>query len=220
MEAAGQKTVFFPSGEAGGCQDAVSAGGFNTFGFLSFLLAAFNIVSLVANNNNNSQNDNNENNDNNNNAQQTLESSVSGQQTVGGRGRRGAWQEGGQADLAVSADLLVRAWLRNQASDQPGCHMLSICRAAPAPPTSSLQRRFVEAGQAGLARALGGPPELQTRYRRAGAAGRAGRDCATLYPHCPDWEAMRAVEAVLYTPARLLLAKYMIPSQNTTTLLI
>ena len=42
----------------------------------------------------------------------------------------------------------------------------------------------------------------------AGAAGRAGRDCATLYPHCPDWEAMRAVEAVLYTPARLLLAKY------------
>lgn len=56
--------VFFPieseGGDGGGCQDAKAGGsGFNTFSFLAFLLAGFNVVSLVSNNNNNRNNNNN-----------------------------------------------------------------------------------------------------------------------------------------------------------------
>ena len=52
--------VFFPTdghgGDGGGCQDATAGGGgFNTFSFLAFLLAGFNAISVVSNNNNNRQ---------------------------------------------------------------------------------------------------------------------------------------------------------------------
>jgi len=85
------QVVFFPTGEteAGGCQDAATGGGgFNTFGFLSFLMAGFNAVSVIASNNNNrNNNNNNRNNQNNNNNFQTQESSVMGMQTVSRRRR-------------------------------------------------------------------------------------------------------------------------------------
>ena len=53
--------VFFPTdnggGDNGGCKDATTGGGgFNTFGFLAFLLAGFNAISVVSNNNNNRNN--------------------------------------------------------------------------------------------------------------------------------------------------------------------
>ena len=53
--------VFFPTdgseGDGGGCQDATAGGGgFNTFSFLAFLLAGFNAISVVSNNNNNREN--------------------------------------------------------------------------------------------------------------------------------------------------------------------
>ena len=64
------------------------SGGFNTFGFLSFLMAGFNAVSVIASNNNNrNNNNNNRNNQNNNNNFQTQESSVMGMQTVSRRRR-------------------------------------------------------------------------------------------------------------------------------------
>ena len=53
--------VFFPTdgngGDGGGCQDSTAGGGgFNTFSFLAFLLAGFNAISVVSNNNNNREN--------------------------------------------------------------------------------------------------------------------------------------------------------------------
>ena len=53
--------VFFPTdgsdGDSAGCQDATAGGGgFNTFSFLAFLLAGFNAISVVSNNNNNREN--------------------------------------------------------------------------------------------------------------------------------------------------------------------
>ena len=50
--------VFFPTdgsgGDNAGCEDSsVGGGGFNTFSFLAFLLAGFNAISVVSNNNNN-----------------------------------------------------------------------------------------------------------------------------------------------------------------------
>ena len=39
-----------------------AGGGFNTFGFLAMMLAAFNAVGLIASNNNNRRNNNNNNN--------------------------------------------------------------------------------------------------------------------------------------------------------------
>ena len=66
----------------------IISGGFNTFGFLSFLMAGFNAVSVIASNNNNrNNNNNNRNNQNNNNNFQTQESSVMGMQTVSRRRR-------------------------------------------------------------------------------------------------------------------------------------
>merc|ERR1711971_56271 len=88
-----EPVVFFPTGDNsadnGGCQDATSGGGgFNTFGFLSFLMAAFNAVSVVSNNiNDRNNNNNNNNNDNNNNNFQDLQSSVMGEQMVRRRRR-------------------------------------------------------------------------------------------------------------------------------------
>ena len=88
------QVVFFPTGDNepdnGGCKDATSGGGgFNTFGFMAFLLAGFNAVSVVSNNNNNrNNNNNNRNNQNNNNNFQTQESSVMGEQMVSRRRKR------------------------------------------------------------------------------------------------------------------------------------
>merc|ERR1719150_448403 len=49
--------------------DATTGGGFNTFGFLSMMIAGYNLVGLIANNGNqnNNNNDNNDNINNNNN---------------------------------------------------------------------------------------------------------------------------------------------------------
>ncbi|XP_023333967.1 ras-related protein RabX [Eurytemora carolleeae] len=51
--------------------DGSTGGGFNTFGFLSMMIAGFNLVGLISNNGNqNNDNNINRNNDNNNNNQQ------------------------------------------------------------------------------------------------------------------------------------------------------
>jgi hypothetical protein len=55
--------IFFPSGEEN-CETSKPAA-FNTFSFLAFVLAAYNLISLIVSNANN--NNNNNNNDNNNN---------------------------------------------------------------------------------------------------------------------------------------------------------
>ena len=121
--------VFFPTedggGDTGGCQDATTGGGgFNTFGFLSFLLAGFNAVSVVSNNNNNrNNNNNNQNNDNNNNNFQTLESSVMGMQMVQRRKRdfdpdyekySNNITQNENTKLYRMADNFMRAWMRNK----------------------------------------------------------------------------------------------------------
>ena len=155
------QVVFFPTGdnepENGGCKDATSGGGgFNTFGFMAFLLAGFNAVSVVSNNNNNrNNNNNNRNNQNNNNNFQTQESSVMGEQMVGGRRKR----DSGLMDLINHpsrpehfnrnvttnnkhvtlnddqkailnlGNVFMRAWLRNKATDSKYCHLKNICEA-------------------------------------------------------------------------------------------
>lgn len=55
--------IFFPTNEEDGCGESTAVGsGFNTFGFLAMMIAAFNAVNLVASNNNNRRNNNNNNN--------------------------------------------------------------------------------------------------------------------------------------------------------------
>ena len=94
------------------------SGGFNTFGFLSFLMAGFNAVSVIASNNNNrNNNNNNRNNQNNNNNFQTQESSVMGMQTVSRRRRSetntsSLFSEEGIGSL-VDLDVLVEMGLVN-----------------------------------------------------------------------------------------------------------
>jgi len=162
----GEKTepvVFFPTGDNsadnGGCQDATSGGGgFNTFGFLSFLMAAFNAVSVVSNNiNDRNNNNNNNNNDNNNNNFQDLQSSVMGEQMVKRRrrsskslmgeflqtkmGNDNEAKSNGRACLGGTVkdrrgntilqigEAFMRSWLRNKVSDNFNCHLRSICEA-------------------------------------------------------------------------------------------
>ncbi len=58
-------------------------GGFNTFGFLSMLLAAYNLVGVVSNNGNqNNDNNINRNNDNNNNNQQVIRTRTTSTKTM------------------------------------------------------------------------------------------------------------------------------------------
>jgi hypothetical protein len=72
--------VFFPTNKDKGCGSASATGsGFNTFGFMAMMLAAFNAVNLVASNNNNRRNNNNNNNnDNNDNNNQVNEGNTMG----------------------------------------------------------------------------------------------------------------------------------------------
>merc|ERR1719233_2281897 len=155
------QVVFFPTGdnepENGGCKDATSGGGgFNTFGFMAFLLAGFNAVSVVSNNNNNrNNNNNNRNNQNNNNNFQTQESSVMGEQMVGGRRKRDSGlldiinhpshSENFNGNMTTNnksvtlnedqraildlGNVFMRAWLRNKATDSKDCHLKNICEA-------------------------------------------------------------------------------------------
>ena len=150
---------------------ATGGGGFNTFGFLAFLLAGFNAISVVSNNNNNrNNNNNNQNNDNNNNNFQTLESSVTGMQMVGRR-RRGA---AGHTNMTSSDDVIMdedtdnitgalytvmdrfmRAWVKNHLTSERGCHLLHICEANAPPPASAQSPEvvtFAEVATMGLAR--------------------------------------------------------------------
>ena len=54
-----------------------SGGGFNTFGFIAMMLAAYNLIGLVSNNGNqNNDNNINDNNDNNNNNQNVNEATT------------------------------------------------------------------------------------------------------------------------------------------------
>ena len=146
---------------------ATGGGGFNTFGFLAFLLAGFNAISVVSNNNNNrNNNNNNQNNDNNNNNFQTLESSVTGMQMVGRR-RRGA---AGHTNMTSTDDVIMdedtgalytvmdrfmRAWVKNRLTSERGCHLLHICEANAPPPASAQSPEvvtFAEVATMGLAR--------------------------------------------------------------------
>ena len=154
-------------------KDATTGGGgFNTFGFLAFLLAGFNAISVVSNNNNNrNNNNNNQNNDNNNNNFQTLESSVTGMQMVGRR-RRGAADPAHinltSADVIMDEDTssspgtlytvmdrFMRAWVKNRMTSDRGCHLLHICEANVPPPASAQSTEvvmFAEVATRGLAR--------------------------------------------------------------------
>ena len=163
--------VFFPTedggGDTGGCQDATTGGGgFNTFGFLAFLLAGFNAVSVVSNNNNNrNNNNNNQNNDNNNNNFQTLESSVMGMQMVQRR-RRDAHPESQQFSnvtlqmqndkekLYRIADNFMRAWMRNKFTKNTSCQMRNICEANRGERNTPVTKMFAEVSTIGLSREL------------------------------------------------------------------
>ena len=156
------QVVFFPTGDTesadnGGCKDATSGGGgFNTFGFMAFLLAGFNAVSVVSNNNNNrNNNNNNRNNQNNNNNFQTQESSVMGEQMVSRRRKRDSGlrdlihhqhrsgnsteeNEAQKTFVSLNEDqrailnignMFMRAWLRNKGTDSKYCHLKNICEA-------------------------------------------------------------------------------------------
>ena len=163
--------VFFPTedggGDTGGCQDATTGGGgFNTFGFLAFLLAGFNAVSVVSNNNNNrNNNNNNQNNDNNNNNFQTLESSVMGMQNVQ-RKKRDADPENQQFSnvtmqmqndkekLYRIADNFMRAWMRNKFTNDTGCQLRNVCEANRAERNTPVTKMFSEVATIGLSREL------------------------------------------------------------------
>ena len=153
-------------------KDATTGGGgFNTFGFLAFLLAGFNAISVVSNNNNNrNNNNNNQNNDNNNNNFQTLESSVTGMQMVGRRRRDAP----GHVNMTSADDVIMdedtdnitgalytvmdrfmRAWVKNRLTSERGCHLLHICEANAPPPASAQSTEvvtFAEVATMGLAR--------------------------------------------------------------------
>ena len=161
--------VFFPTedggGDTGGCQDATTGGGgFNTFGFLSFLLAGFNAVSVVSNNNNNrNNNNNNQNNDNNNNNFQTLESSVMGMQMVQRRKRdfdpddekySNNITQNENTKLYRMADNFMRAWLRNKFTNDAGCQLRNICDANIGENYSPVTRIFAEVSTMGMSREL------------------------------------------------------------------
>ena len=161
--------VFFPTedggGDTGGCQDAsTGGGGFNTFGFLAFLLAGFNAVSVVSNNNNNqNNNNNNQNNDNNNNNFQTLESSVMGMQMVQ-RKKRDADPENQQylnvtlqndkEKLYRIANNFMRAWMRNKFTNDKGCQLRNVCDANRGERNSPVTKMFAEVATIGLSREL------------------------------------------------------------------
>ena len=69
--------VFFPTNQDSECMDGASGGGFNTFGFIAMMLAAYNLIGLVSNNGNMRNNNNiNRNNDNNNNNQNINEANT------------------------------------------------------------------------------------------------------------------------------------------------
>ena len=79
IEMVDEKVVYFPKNESPeSCMDYhQGSGGFNTFGFVSFILTTVNAISvLLSNLNNRNNNNNNNNNDNNNNNNQFLESSI------------------------------------------------------------------------------------------------------------------------------------------------
>ena len=162
--------VFFPTedggGDTGGCQDATTGGGgFNTFGFLAFLLAGFNAVSVVSNNNNNrNNNNNNQNNDNNNNNFQTLESSVMGMQMVQ-RKKRDADPENQQSNATMEmqndkeklyriADNFMRAWMRNKFTNDTGCQFRNVCEANRGERNTPVTKMFAEVATIGLSREL------------------------------------------------------------------
>ena len=173
---------------------ATGGGGFNTFGFLAFLLAGFNAISVVSNNNNNrNNNNNNQNNDNNNNNFQTLESSVTGMQMVGRR-RRGA---AGHTNMTSADDVIMdedtdnitgalytvmdrfmRAWVKNRLTPERGCHLLHICEANAPPPASAQSAEvvtFAEVATMGLAREVARQSTVEAaeaeRYLAAGELG-------------------------------------------------
>jgi len=172
------QVVFFPTGdtESGGCQDAsTGGGGFNTFGFLSFLMAGFNAVSVIASNNNNrNNNNNNRNNQNNNNNFQTQESSVMGMQTVSRRRRSetntsSLFPEEGTASLVGTEELVnldmelvnivnrfFRAGLRlSGAPTEKNCALRVVCLANSFKRLSSMMEEFADVANRGLLRALG-----------------------------------------------------------------
>ena len=63
----------------------IPGGGFNTFGFLSMMIASYNLVGLISNNgnqnNNNNENNNNENNNNNQNVNEATTDTMMGGST-------------------------------------------------------------------------------------------------------------------------------------------
>jgi len=69
--------VFFPTNQDSECMDGSTGGGFNTFGFIATMLAAYNLIGLISNNGNqNNDNNDNNNNDNNNNNQNVNEANT------------------------------------------------------------------------------------------------------------------------------------------------
>ena len=142
----------------------VLKGGFNTFGFLSFLMAGFNAVSVIASNNNNrNNNNNNRNNQNNNNNFQTQESSVMGMQTVSRRRRSetntsSLFPEEGTASLVGTEELVnldmelvnivnrfFRAGLRlSGAPTEKNCALRVVCLANSFKRLSSMMEEFAD----------------------------------------------------------------------------
>ena len=176
--------VFFPTedggGDTGGCQDATTGGGgFNTFGFLAFLLAGFNAVSVVSNNNNNrNNNNNNQNNDNNNNNFQTLESSVMGMQMVQRKKRDSDPQNQRYSNVTMRtdreklyriADNFMRAWMKNKFTNDTGCQLRNVCDANREERHTPVTKMFAEVETIGLSRELG--TNVKSDCLRAGLIG-------------------------------------------------
>ena len=137
--------VYFPTNEDAECGDAAAGGGFNTFGFLAAMLAAYNLIGAVTNANQNN-NDNNSNNDNNNNLQNVNEATTDTEGGASGgvnlpplppgrmlgRARRNTGCGAGRGGKAAVAGL-VTAWLRvaagHHAGAGPGCAARAVCQA-------------------------------------------------------------------------------------------
>ena len=202
--------VFFPTdsggGDAGGCQDATTGGGgFNTFGFLAFLLAGFNAVSVVSNNNNNrNNNNNNNNNDNNNNNFQTLESSVNGMQMVQRKKRDVDDDWDSNSVFLEVAEKFMRAWVRNKLTQEKQCQLRNICQANHVQRNSTLSLTFAEVATEGLIRELGLEKNQQQEFIRAGETGRRGENCEQHY-NCNQVESnsMLMAEKALFLPSSI-----------------
>jgi len=204
--------VFFPTGgnsQSGAkCQDEESGGGgFNTFGFLSFLITAYNMASLISNNNNN-----NRNNDNNNNNFQTLESSVKGEQTVRRKKKRRSTHQPEQEKVFYIDNMIeqfARTWIRNKFTSEESCWVQNICKVN-FPSTrvnwTTKDKIFSRIATKGLVREL---PRFfidkEELFIETIESGENGMLCEVLSQKCPkeDEVIMNLVEETLFLPAKL-----------------